>query len=368
MKNKFMKKTLAAALALTLVGGGLPTAIGGNGLSKPAIVADAASIGDVFNIGDELPNAKYFYSDTESSQFIDCKVDILKYNVDNSKIYICQNHLTDDMWLNVPVGRELEYPTGVKIASGDGDEIPYKLELVYSGEPMGAYEEVAVGKKWYIGDTINTNAYYSVPHSCIVNSPYGAYVAGGIESDIVQLYRKKLSAPVTYSAVREDPVTYNANTYGCGMFVDVTLGCAANNALGETDWVNDISFFGNYQYIKGIEVTGGEGTKDNPFTIEAIRELTLANGEYKQIADFDGTHYNRFVFVTDRSVIEGKSKAVFSATLNGNKKTFETSTYYTGVISNGDHITPASENSVMFVVTVSSTSSLDGLTCTLDFE
>lgn len=41
MKNKFMKKTLAAALALTLVSGAMPTVIGRNGLTKPAIVAHA---------------------------------------------------------------------------------------------------------------------------------------------------------------------------------------------------------------------------------------------------------------------------------------------------------------------------------------
>ena len=60
--------------------------------------------------------------------------------------------------------------------------------------------------------------------------------------------------------------------------------------------------------------------------------------------------------------------------MNGKTKTFETNTYYTGMTSNGEYFTPASEDSVMFVVTVSSEKSfandvpLDGLTCTLDFE
>ncbi|MBQ6212323.1 MAG: hypothetical protein IJJ57_05445 [Ruminococcus sp.] len=105
--------------------------------------------------------------------------------------------------------------------------------------------------------------------------------------------------------------------------------------------------------------------------VELDLTTELANGEYTQNAkktvDDVTTYYTRFVFVKPKSELEGKSKAVFSATLGNTTKTFETSTYYTGMTSNGEYFTPVSEDSVMFVVTVSSTSSLDGLKCELKF-
>lgn len=98
-------------------------------------------------------------------------------------------------------------------------------------------------------------------------------------------------------------------------------------------------------------------------------QSSLADGTYKQTAEKDGTYYTRFVFVKPKSEIEGKSKAKFTATYNGTDYTFETNTYYTGVTTNGVTYTPDSEDSVMFVVTVSSGSDISAaLTCTLDFE
>ena len=57
--NKMMKKTLAAAMALSLVGGGLPAITGGTDIFKSAIVADAATTvtvanGAYFHKGDTL--------------------------------------------------------------------------------------------------------------------------------------------------------------------------------------------------------------------------------------------------------------------------------------------------------------------------
>lgn len=69
MKNKVLKKTLAAALALTLVSGAMPTFIGGNGLTKPAVVANAAGTGDILNFGDYL-NGYYKNYDGSTIRFI----------------------------------------------------------------------------------------------------------------------------------------------------------------------------------------------------------------------------------------------------------------------------------------------------------
>ena len=101
----------------------------------------------------------------------------------------------------------------------------------------------------------------------------------------------------------------------------------------------------------------------------------LADGEYKQTASRidpetgDTTYYTRFVFVVPRAQFAGKSKTKFTATYNGTDYPFETNKYYTEMISNGVTYVPADENSVLFVVTVSSGSDISAdLTCTLDFE
>ena len=58
MKNKVFKKTIAAALALTLMGGGLPTAIAGTNIFEPGIIANAEgtliATGNVYYLGDTI--------------------------------------------------------------------------------------------------------------------------------------------------------------------------------------------------------------------------------------------------------------------------------------------------------------------------
>lgn len=96
---------------------------------------------------------------------------------------------------------------------------------------------------------------------------------------------------------------------------------------------------------------------------------TLADGTYKQTATKDGKYYTRFVFVKPKSEIEGKSKAKFTAHYNGTDYPFETTSYYTGMTSNGISYTLESEDSVMFVVTITSGSDISAdLTCDIDFE
>lgn len=96
---------------------------------------------------------------------------------------------------------------------------------------------------------------------------------------------------------------------------------------------------------------------------------TLADGTYKQTASKDEKYYTRFVFVKPKSEIEGKSKATFTAHYNGTDYSFETTSYYTGMTSNGISYTLESEDSVMFVVTITSGSDISAdLTCDIDFE
>ncbi|WP_295094106.1 leucine-rich repeat protein [Ruminococcus sp.] len=120
--------------------------------------------------------------------------------------------------------------------------------------------------------------------------------------------------------------------------------------------------------------TGGTftGTPDINTTYymkKSAEPIKLANGKYKQTANLDDKYYTRFVFVVPKSDFVGKSKAEFTAHYNGVDYRFETSTYYTGVTSNGITYTTKSKDSAIFVVTVASGSDISAdLTCNLEFK
>lgn len=372
MKNKVLKKTLAAALALTLVGGGLPALTGGADIFKSAIVANAIDglapeVGKVYNWGQRIQLGELYLED----DYLCANYNDLIHN------YITieePKYLDDkDMWsvgyaegaalcaLKSDADRHYEIPIGVKIVSGTGAyNDPFTMELVYSGDAVTP-EEVTVGKKWYVGDTINTDAYFIGERVQVYgesNDPT-SFSPGGNSCEF-HLINKKLTSAYKLHAHSDDEDRL--------VFPDTVSTTYTDLGIAGDGYPTGLAFEITSEDIIGIEVTGGKGTKDEPFTIAPIKHDKLADGKYTQTATKDGKNYTRFVFVKPKSEIEGKSKAVFSATLNGNTKTFETSTYYTGMTSNGEYFTPASDDSVMFVVTVSSTSSLDGLTCTLDFE
>ena len=120
--------------------------------------------------------------------------------------------------------------------------------------------------------------------------------------------------------------------------------------------------------------TGGTftGTPDINTTYyikKSAEPIKLANGKYKQTANLDDKYYTRFVFVVPKSDFVGKSKAEFTAHYKGVDYRFDTSTYYTGVTSNGITYTTKSKDSAIFVVTVASGSDISAdLTCNLEFK
>lgn len=121
---------------------------------------------------------------------------------------------------------------------------------------------------------------------------------------------------------------------------------------------------------KAEEYKSAENWSDYAPQIVGYSDTQLPDGKYKQTAEKNGTYYTRFVFVVPKTDFAGKSKAKFTATYQDTPYTFETNTYYTGVISNGVTYNPASSGDrAMFVVTVSSGSDISAdLTCKLDFE
>jgi len=150
--------------------------------------------------------------------------------------------------------------------------------------------------------------------------------------------------------------------------------------IGFTAESEDITINGGTYYInEGADTwdkswnaflsTGKMVERDATDGFYTVVDANLANGVYKQTAQSGSKYYTRFVFVVPKSDFAGKNKAKFTATYNSTPYTFETSTYYTGVTSNGITYTPDSEDSAMFVVTISSGSDISNdITCKLDFE
>ncbi len=278
MKGIF-RKTLAAALALTVVGGGMPPFISGNSLFGNAIVANAE---DIYHEGDKLPEGYYYYSGNEYVETTRIWVSFT-YDIDNPRICIGttippQGLRYEDVYVNVPDDRILEEPAGVRIASGNGTESsPYRLELVYADEPVAVdFEEVTVGKKWYIGDMLNTDAYFKLPahrfgYSVTADEFYGE----GFQNKILKFYRKQLTSPAKIGYFNDS--NYPELTgFPLWVFENITTGSDVYN-VGYNCSVEElrslyyaIAFSGDANSARGIEVTGGSGTKEDPFTIEPI--------------------------------------------------------------------------------------------------
>ncbi len=154
-----------------------------------------------------------------------------------------------------------------------------------------------------------------------------------------------------------------------GDTVTLTVTPDAGYAVGSVS-VND----GDVAVTKNADGTYSFAMPEGDVTVNAAfvntrltAEKNVQTATYTDPDTGDKTYYTRYVFVKAKSDIEGKSKATFTATYNGTPYTYETSTYYTGVTSNGITYTPASEDSVLFVVSVSSSSDISaGLTCELD--
>ncbi|WP_303834835.1 hypothetical protein [Ruminococcus flavefaciens] len=277
--NKIVKKAMAAALAITVVGGDVSTFIGGNGLSETAIVAKAAEIGSIINVGDHLVYKNSWYASAKGGDvFIDddydydydgwdaTEVKVYCYDSDNSMIAICRENdtrpdyeLSDSelIWVNVPSGREFEVPIGVKIISGDGLDTPYQLELVYENEPMENYNTVKVGTRWMIGDIINTDAYFNVDIQCWYENSF-------FVSKTVQFLKGRLHQCVD-STVQGDE--WNSISFDSIMRPIYLSGDEAGFCHG---FYTDFAFKTTPESVLGIEVIGGSGTKADPFTLAPI--------------------------------------------------------------------------------------------------
>ena len=274
MKSKFMKKTLAAALTLTIVGGGLPAITGGADIFKSAIVANAIDglapeVGKVYNWGECIQLGELYLKD----DYFCVNYNELIYNY----ITIEEPKYIDDkdMWsigyaegaalcaLKSATDRHYEIPIGVKIVSGTGAyNDPFTMELVYSGDAVTP-EEVTVGKKWYVGDTINTDAYFIGGRGQVVGES-DAPTRISFDSNFCKfhLINKKLtSAYKLHDIISEEDFL---------VFPDTVSTTYTSFGVEGDGYPTGLAFEITSEDIIGIEVTGGSGTKDDPFTLAPI--------------------------------------------------------------------------------------------------
>ena len=330
--NKIMKKIMASALALTIVGGGLPALTSGTDIFE-SIVANADSNVKKIGVGVTLNFGETFDGTINDYGHACCAFDYINnpttpngqtFNADgfDSWTSLCTRYDNDrQMWLicdarpdavgfvygglNPIAGRNFEEPTGIKVVSGNGKASdPFRFELVYEGEPKQLETDVAIGKKWYIGDEISTDAYFSTKIGLVNLTQYTYYLdsdsnsqtynwLGTSSNKVIHLKNTTLSAGDFY-------VLNNGNAYLC--FNDVSTGIFMESEDGfdrrftkelgfeiSVDNISNLNFTGSgtssdpfvftagsmdgtAKNIIGIEIVSGSGTKADPFTLAPLYE------------------------------------------------------------------------------------------------
>ena len=150
---------------------------------------------------------------------------------------------------------------------------------------------------------------------------------------------------VTWSSSNTDVATVDAN----GKVTAVAAGKANITASATNGTANDTS-------------------DDRAATCEVtVIDPNLPDGKYAQGAVVDNVNYTRFVYVLPLSELDGKNKATFTVTKGDASATFDTSYYYTGMVSSGVTYKPANNGSVMLICNVKGGAPTE-LTCSLSID
>lgn len=367
MISKLLKKNVASLLSIALIGGALPIGLGRYSLKNNAIVADAASTvtvaeGAVFRIGDLLDfgtDVYYWggYSDYKKMKTKGInEVTDANYTVEEGKTdYSC----------SVTVGYNIFKLSPIYADTHDSfpDYWTYEGAWGYIVNGTGTYED----PYWFQAlkfdpqkvanaVTVSEGAVFQIDDLIVFDADKYCYVGiNGWVQDKISGIKQVFSAE------------YNITDYE---FYDYEA-CVT---VGDRYLIRDIAFSPFYADTEGYftdnwtsadawgYIVMGTGTYTDPYYLCALKNAPekntsyLTKSEYKQTADKNGKHYIRYVFVKNKSELEGKSKAVFSVSLGGTKRTFETSKYYTGMTSNGTYYKAISNNEVLFVVTITGVS------------
>ena len=253
---------------------------------------------------------------------------------------------------------------------GSGDWYTYgSLELNFT-TATGKFTSIEIeasqiydGGNWTKdGNTLKWNG---TPSNSVSLSGSSLYLEGiSSVNFVIEMPADLSNATVTLGADNTvSSVTVGGNEITDFSEFDITYGTTAETASADFPTAP-----GKY-YAFVTAKTDSENYTGTATSEQFIVNGTLADGTYKQTAVSGGKCFTRFVFVKPLSVTEGKTKAKFTAHYKDQTFSFESSEYYTSMVSNGITYTPSSEGSVLFVVTVQSGSDISAdLTCDLAFE
>lgn len=340
--RRFARKFVAVFTVLALLGGA-PTYFGGD-VFKAGIEAEAAEqkhddtitpavgvtayVGDAFKSFNPITDEIYYFHDYNNGGHKyspdDIKIEFYSYYYLEEKDCwkIGQVHLGYPIIVKCDKNRKLEIPIGVKVVKGTGTEAdPFYLEAIYSDTSI-VPETVIVGKKWLIGDLLNTDAYfkfnYYYSNETIAHDWHS-------EEHIGRFFKTKL--PELEITESSEFTTFPYDFYFVGVIADSDSGKAY-----------DLQFVGTPENVTGIEITGGSGTKNDPFTIAPIMDEPFDPGEgVWGDASGDGE-----VKMNDVVLIMQSLSNADKYGLNGSDDTHITrkGQYWADVESNGNGVTP----------------------------
>lgn len=278
--NKIVKKTIAAALALTIVGGAAPALTGGFDALKPAITANAAETktiaeGVIFSIGDTIHLDRNAYILTDDSETTPVSVLAGDYLIPSAEYKSGYGQFkfapifNGSLLLTPPEGGSTnpDYVVGIKVVSGSGTSAsPYKFEVFY--KPI-----VSVASANVTLDDSITLKFYATKASV---------AAAGIDS--VTLTGPNDSIEVKSTSFKTDSsrknYVFSYPLYATQLDEDVTIQfkfgetLVSINSYDHTDFSYSINDYCDY-------VISGDGYNDSTLNaVKSLKNLGIAADNY----------------------------------------------------------------------------------------
>ena len=177
-----------------------------------------------------------------------------------------------------------------------------------------AADEVGVGTRWYIGDTIDTDAYFDVM--------LPTYDGTDLEQIFINktLQLKNTTLPECWPLYINQYQEGSEGVQFTGVIDCVTLSSHYYRMAWDNEtekfWGRDSDFWeiafyydGERSDVKGIEITGGKGTQEEPYTLDIFTNADIDNKVTGASVSLDGTIGVNFYSVlnsdTAKAVLSG---------------------------------------------------------------
>ena len=354
-KNRFLGILLSLALVLGLMPGVSLTAY-----------ADADTItwnsSNVFNEENEnirvgVPNFGFEASYTFEGITISCSGSepsfFLPYDPSSVFQLQCHGDVGDSFAFTAPTGKQF-----------------YRIEIngyILNFEDYGSWKESENDDAIVWNGTPSDTVTLGTVYTSVLNIDSIVFYFGNPTVDVTGVTLNKESTTLTVGA--EETLTATVAPEGA---TDKNVTWSSSNTdVATVDANGKVTAVGAGK--ANITATATNGTAnvtsdDKAATCEVtVIDPKLPDGKYAQGAVVDNVNYTRFVYVLPLSELDGKNKATFTVTKGNASATFDTSYYYTGMVSSGVTYKPANDGSVMLICNVKGAAP-DELTCTLSID